>query len=520
MLTMHRSSSRVLPSLIALALGAGTLQAAATIAATRVYTDLAATSFLVDGQRFTGAATFLWPQGSKHTLDIDPLQYDPVVKQRFAFNGWSDSTGLLSAAGTHLVITADPSISFYKAAVTLQYAVSLNFFTCPSADISACGSPGKLVVNNAAYLVNTDVYFDAGSTITLMAVPNPGYVFTGWLQSSGANTAQAYLSSFSLTGPVAVFPQFLHAGAVTIAANQPDLHVLADRTSVMSPVTLDWGIGTTHTVGVSSPQTDLHGRPWVFDSWSDAGAATHAYVMPSQALVSLTAKFVPGGRATFLTNPAGLALDIDGRSDWPTYNFVWAAGVPHTLSAPQQADAAGNGWIFKSWSNGGAATQVIVPTSADIAAGIRLTANFAPSSETTGRTVIQTSPAGLHLLVDGTDCLTPCTLSRTIGSINVSAPATLQPADGVRLQFTGWVDGGPGDRTITVAGTSQTFTANYSSFYRLACSADPAGAVTWHLLPVSTDGYYPAQTSVAISLDLAHGYAFDSWEGDASGAMQ
>jgi len=164
------------------------MQAAATIAATRVYTDPGATSFLVDGQRFTGAATFLWPQGSKHTLDIDPIQFDLIIKARFAFNGWSDSTGLLSVAGTHLVVTADPAITFYKASVTPQFAVSLNFFTCPSLDISACGSPGAVVVNNAAYLVNTDVYFDAGSNITLMALPNPGYVFTGWLQSSGGNT--------------------------------------------------------------------------------------------------------------------------------------------------------------------------------------------------------------------------------------------------------------------------------------------------------------------------------------------
>ncbi len=521
MLTMHRSSSFVLPSLIALALGAGTLEAASTIAATRVYTDPAATSFLVDGQRFTGAATFLWPQGSKHTLDIDPVQQDPIIKERFAFNGWSDSTGLLSVGGaTHLVVTANPAITSYRASVMLQYAVSLNFFTCPSLDISACGSPGAVLVNNAPYLINTDVYFDEGSAITLMAVPNPGYVFTGWLQGSG-NTTQAYLSSFSLAGPVAVYPQFLRAGAVTIAANQPDLHVLADRASVMSPVTLDWGIGTTHTVGVASPQTDLHGRPWVFNSWSDGGAATHAYVMPPQPAVSLTAKFVPGGRATFLTNPPGLALNIDGRSDWPTYNFVWAAGVSHTLSAPQQVDAAGNGWVFKSWSNGGAATQAIVPSAADIASGIRLTANFAPSSQTTAQTVIQTSPAGLHLLVDGADCLTPCALDRTIGSfLHVSAPGTLQPADGVRLQFTGWSDGGAGDRTITVGSATRTFTANYQSFYRLACTADPTSAVTWRLLPVSSDGYYPAQTAVAISVDLARGYAFDDWDGDASGSAQ
>ena len=116
--------------LITLALADGTLQAANNIAATRVYTDPAAASFLVDGQRFTGADAFLWPQG-KHTLDIDPVQHDLIIKARSLFNGWSDSTGLLSVSGAHVVITADPSMAFYKASVTLQYAVSLNFFTCP-----------------------------------------------------------------------------------------------------------------------------------------------------------------------------------------------------------------------------------------------------------------------------------------------------------------------------------------------------------------------------------------------------
>lgn len=520
MSAMNRSSSCLLTFLIAMALGAGTLQADTTIAATRVYTDPAAASFVVDGQRFTGAAAFLWPQGSKHTLDIDPVQQDPIIKARFLFTGWSESTGLLSASGTHLVITADPSITFYKAAVTLQYAVSLNFFTCPILDITLCGSPGVVLVNNVAYLINTDVYFDAGSTITLMAVPNPGYVFTGWLQGLG-NTIQAYLNSFPLNNPVGVYPRFLRAGAVTIAADQPGLRVLADRTLVFSPITIDWGLGTTHAVGAATPQTDLHGRLWVFDSWSDGGASTHDYVMPSQAAVTLIAKFVPGGRATFLTDPPALALSIDGRSDWSSYTFVWAAGVPHTLSAPQQVDAAGHGWVFKSWSNGGAATQVIVPSSADIATGIRLTASFAPSSQTTAQTVIQTSPAGLHMSVDGGDCVTPCLFDRTIGSlIHMSAPALFQRADGVRLQFTAWLDGGAGDRTITVASPRQTFTASYQSVYRLACTANPASVLTCHFSPPSTDGYYPAQTAVAISAELAPGYIFDDWTGDASGAAQ
>ena len=90
-------------------------------------------------------------------------------------------------------------------------------------------------------LTMCEYYADGGA--------EPRLRFTGWLQGIG-NTIQAYLNSFPLNGPVAVYSQFLLAGAVTIATNQPGLQVLADRTPVFSPVTLDWGgVGTTHTVG-------------------------------------------------------------------------------------------------------------------------------------------------------------------------------------------------------------------------------------------------------------------------------
>ena len=261
-------------------------------------------------------------------------------------------------------------------------------------------------VNNAAYLVNTDVYFD-GRKHYADGGTEPRLRFYGlaarhWQLNSGlrdlvlALWPGCYLSAIPAggrgddrdqsTGPPGSCRS--HAGV------QPG-------DARLGP----WG---PPLPSVSTPQTDLYGKLWVFNFWSDGGPATHTYVMPSQAVVVLTVKFVPGGRATFLTNPPSLALNIDGRSDWSSYNFVWAAGVPHTLSAPQQVDAAGHGWAFKSWSNGGAATQVVLPSNAEIATGFRLTANFTPTSQTTAQTVIQTSRAGLHLLVNGADCVTPC----------------------------------------------------------------------------------------------------------------
>ena len=497
--------------------GAVTLEAGIAGSATTVYTDPAGALFYVDGQSYTSAATFLWPQGSKHTLSIIPVQQASSYKAQYAFSGWTDSTGILSGANSTVIVTADPGVTWFKASLTLQYAVSLNFYTCPPG-AGVCHSPGTVLVNNTPYTVNTDVYANAGSTITLQAVANPGYVFTGWLGAFG-NPSQAFLTSFTLNAPVQAFPEFLPAGAVTLASNPSGLRVLADHTLMFSPVTLDWGVGTTHTLGAQLWQADLQGRLWAFSSWSDGGSMTHAYTMPSTNSLTLTAMFVPGGRVTFFTNSPGLNLLVDGLAVGPPYNLVWGAGEAHTISAPlQQVDFNGKGWAFQSWSNGGPAAQTITLTASQVAAGFRLTASYTPSTQTTGQIVIQSSPSGVDVLADGTDCYTPCTLQRTIGTqVALSAPASEQIAAGTRLAFLAWADGAPATRTVTVGSGTATLTANYQSYYLLSATVDPAGTATVQFSPASPDGFYASATTVTTSASATGNYSFDHWEGDASG---
>jgi uncharacterized protein (TIGR03437 family) len=504
--------------LLAIGLGAPAL-ADATVSSTVVSTQPSGAVFYVDGQRFNSPTSFMWPQGSKHTLNIDVVQFSQFAKTQYTFAGWSDSTGTLTGSAPLLIVTADPAITFYQAAVTAQYAVTLSFFNCPGGNAVACDSPGTVFVNNIPYVGNADAYVDAGSLVVLRAVPSPGWVFTGWVPGYG-NGTQAYLNSFTINQPVIVYPQFVRAAAVTIASHPAGLQVLADNTPVLTPVTLDWGMNTTHTLAAVTPQTDLRGKPWVFDSWSDAGDATHAYTMPAQASVTLTATYTAGGHVTFTTNPPGLKLEIDGRDNWPGYNFLWGAGQTHTISAPPlQVDANGHGWAFKSWSNGGAALQTLALNDATVAAGLRLNASFTPSSQTTGQTIIQSVPSGVPIAVDGSACTTPCTVQRNIGSlVQVGAPSSVAVGSDTQLLFTGWVDGATADRTITVTGNSQTFTANYQTNYRLACTANLPGVINWQITPASGGGFYAAGTAVTISVLVSGDYQFQGWGGDATGA--
>jgi len=495
---------------------AGALRAATTVSSTSVSTEPPGARFDVDGQTYSSSNSFLWPAGSKHTISIPVSQQPTSAKTRYNFNGWTDSTGSSTVSGNQLTITADPAITYYRAKVTVQHAVSLNFFSCASADLSVCGgSPGTIYVNNTPFTVNAEVYLDAGSAVNLRAAPNPGFVFTGWLQGLG-NGTQAYLNSFTLNAPVIVFAQFLRAANITIASNPPGLKVLADDTAVVGTTILEWGLGTTHTLGVVSPQFDTHGRVWVFSSWSDGGASRHTYSVPAASPpITLTATYVPGGRVTFLTNPPLLKLTIDGRDDWPSYSFSWAAGEKHTVSAPpQQTDQSGRSWVFKAWSNGGAQSQTIALSATDVATGLRLTATYDPLSQTS----IQSAPPGVHLTVDGNDCLSPCLVHLPVGStVRVSAPVLVLMGHDTRLEFAGWSDGSAGDHSITLTLGNQVVTANYRGFYRLKYSADPPEGAVWHFGPVSPDGFYAAHTLVTVVLDILPGFRFHRWEGNASG---
>ncbi len=234
--------------------------------------------------------------------------------------------------------------------------------------------------------------------------------------------------------------------------------------------------------------------------------------MPQQGSVTLTATFVPGARATFLTDPPGLKLLVDGRDNWPSYNFTWAAGSIHTVTAPDsQADLAGiRQYTFKSWSNGGAGTQTITFP----ASGLRMTASYTSF----GIVIVDSTPQGVLMAVDGADCATPCNLQRPLGSlVRVTAPAAVLLASDTRIHFTGWLDSPQAARTLTVTAAPQLLRAPYAYSYLLTVRTNPAQSGTFQMTPPSPDGFYPAGATVQVMTTALDGFKFKSWGGDASG---
>jgi uncharacterized protein (TIGR03437 family) len=467
-------------------------------------------NFTVDGTNYTHTVTVMWPQGSAHYLYAQPEQDSTIYHTKYSFINWTWAGG--SIAQNPAVVTADPTIKTYQAQFSVQYGLNLMFNPCT---VGPCASPGFVSVNGTNFTTSQETYVAAGSTAILQAFPNPGYVFAGWVSASG-QTIQGFQTSVPMNAPVSITALFEPVETVNLTTLPAGLNVFADRTSVPTPSSIGWGLNTVHTLGVISPQLDLQGNWWVFNSWSDGGAMTHAYTVTQIMPTTVTATFAPGVAVELMTNPQGLNLTVDNRSNWTSYTFLWGVGETHAVQAPaSQTDNKGRIWNFSSWSNSGTQTQnVTVPQSA-VGTGMRLVANYTQ----VGHLTVTSGLAGLSVMVNGSACALPCDVLQPLGTqITVSAPASVPLAQGSRQDFAGWSNGAAGDLVVSLGQDPLTVAAIYRQMNYLAVATAPNGAASWNLQPASADGFYDAQTSVAVNVNPLPGFRFRSWNGDLSGS--
>jgi uncharacterized protein (TIGR03437 family) len=486
---------------------------AQTSSITTISTIPSGAQYGVDGQNYNQPTSAAWPQGSKHVLSALPSQLNAALGTLMVFDSWTWAGG--SFTQPVLTITADPAITSYTAKFDLQYQLRVLFYPCGN---PGTPTPGTVYVNGTAEACDSQAFFEAGSTVVVQAVPNDGYVFTGWATATNQSII-GFQSSVTMNEPMAITPMFEPTRNINISTSPQGLTVLADRAPITAPYTLQWGFSTVHTLSAITPQVDLQGSPWVFSSWSDGGAAMHAYTVASVSTPdTVTANYIPGVGATFTTSPGGLNLTVDGVSTVPPYNFIWGVGETHSFSAPsQQTDSSGHVWGFAGWSNGGAAAQsATVPASA-AGLGLRYVATYTPVGHLT---VNSTSP-GAAITVNGQACAAPCDVKQPVGTqIDIGASASIPNGSNSRLDLTGWTGNttsGPGDLIVTLGPDPVTLYANYQQMNYLGMSSNPPGSVNWMVQPASPDGFYNAVATVNVSVMPLPGFKFRSWTGDLSG---
>ena len=125
---------------------------------------------------------------------------------------------------------------------------------------------------------------------------------------------------------------------------RPSLLMLALGFPAMCLGDFDFAPGSNHVISGVSPQMDQYGSWWVFSQWSNGLGANGVYTTDNNPATpdTLTADFLQGAQVSFVTNPTGLQLNVDGRQNWPSLNFIWGIGTTHTVSAPA-SEAGSNG---------------------------------------------------------------------------------------------------------------------------------------------------------------------------------
>jgi uncharacterized repeat protein (TIGR01451 family)/uncharacterized repeat protein (TIGR02543 family) len=152
--------------------------------------------------------------------------------------------------------------------------------------------------------------------------------------------------------------------AITVATNVAGLEISVDGTSYSAPQTFNWGVGTSHLLSVSSPQSSGLDTRYVFGSWSDRGAQTHTIITPSsprtyktnfKAQYKLSASPSPSEGGT--VNPSGSNWYDSGRNITisakasPGYTFIGWSGDLTGATNPKVTTMNGPKTVTANFSN-------------------------------------------------------------------------------------------------------------------------------------------------------------------------
>jgi uncharacterized repeat protein (TIGR02543 family) len=173
------------------------------------------------------------------------------------------------------------------------------------------------------------------------------------------------------------------AGNITIptivATNPSGLQIIVDSSTYTAPHTFDWNPDSSHTLSVASPQSGSSGTRYVYSSWSDGGAQTHAITAPSSSTtytatfstqyeLTITSSPLDGG--TVAPSPMG---DQSGTACVTSVGVVCAGYYSSDASVTLTATPS-NGYTFTGWSGDLTGTQN--PATITMGGPTSITANF------------------------------------------------------------------------------------------------------------------------------------------------
>jgi uncharacterized protein (TIGR03437 family) len=234
-------------------------------------------------------------------------------------------------------VTVTPAL---PAALTAS-AISGSGWTCALAPLG-CSRSDALAAGASypAINLNVDVDSNAGASLNVTASVSDG--------------GDAIADNKSASDPVIV----IALSSTTVGTSPSGLTFTVDGDTYTSARVFRWPLGATHTINVSSPQSDGLGVSYKFTRWSDGGASSHVITVTGSPVVYV-ATFNQGGLAdqtisfgelgdrtvgdrpfqVFATSSSGLAVSfvIDSGPATINENVVTLTGAGKVVIRAMQA---------------------------------------------------------------------------------------------------------------------------------------------------------------------------------------
>ncbi len=467
-------------------------------------------TFRVDGSALiTNIYTFTFNPAETHTLTTDSLQ-GATLASRFAWSSWSDGgarTHTINYPGKDTTIVVNFRKQFYltmnagtggtvlPASGFFDTAQVVGISATPTGGYSFSGwvgsgpgsftgpdNPGSVTMDSA--ITQTGTFTLAPVDVTVQTNP-PGLQFlvdgTPYTGSQAFVWSATSLHSLSTTSPQGdtatryIFASWSDGGSQTHNVAPLSDTVFTVNFATQYFLTMDSGTGG----GALSPvngffpagqSVQISATPnagYNFGSWT--GAGTGSYTGPNNpGTVTMnspireravwTAGTIP---VTIATIPAGRTIIVDGTGYTSPQTFTWTTGSAHSISADSiQASAApGVRYRWSLWSDAGALTHIVAPTSATT-----YTATF----ETQYLLTMNANPGG--------------TVDPPSGWYDLGSAVTITGIPNTGFSFSSWTGSGPGSysgatnpRIITTNGPITEIANFVQNPFQVVVQTSPAG---------------------------------------------
>jgi Astacin (Peptidase family M12A) len=262
-------------------------------------------SVVVDGSTVTTPQTYSWRLKSTHTLEVPMGAQTLSGGGTYTYGRWNDSTEashsikLLPGNNTVTQPATSPAVTVYTANF-----VQLSAYT---ANVVPSGS-GSVAVNPPAqtYQGASGQFLVARQPVTVTPTPTGSYKFVTFGGTSApysANPKPDYVPDG--TTPYALTGYFSTEPITTVTTTPGGFWFTVDGDYYKAPQNFTedvfgsgWAPGTSHTVTGFSPNEPYSvNTRYLFDSWSDGGALSHMFTVPTGASTltgTFTAQYVPG----------------------------------------------------------------------------------------------------------------------------------------------------------------------------------------------------------------------------------